>query len=229
MENMTDIMSKFKNNLDNVITDYKNKISDIEKEEEFIVTLGDVVNYSKSDCLLLPFYDETILSRVFERVFPLSESEMSKIKSAKYLFEASKNIDKNNFPQYNDSVKDIESIYDKLSKYYDKLLSDDNLKKSKEDYSNNIEKYSKIFDIILDDKFNFIDDVDLFEEAINICGLSDDEINVILNVAIRCNLDYLDSNGLIVETEDDDIIGMKEQNNKFQVEIDDLSNLLSDE
>lgn len=229
MESVTDVMSKFKNNLDNVIVDYKNKISDIEKEEEFIVTLGDVVNYSKSDCLLLPFYDETILSRVFERVFPLSGSEMSKIKSAKYLFEASKSVDKNNFPQYNDSVKDVESIYDKISKYYDKLLSDDKLKKSKEEYSSNIEKYSKILDIILDDKFNFIDDVDLFEEVINICDLSNDEINTILDIAIKCNLEYLDSNGLVVETEDVDITDMKEQNNKFQNEIDDLSNLLSDE
>lgn len=229
MENVTDIMSKFKNNLDNVIVDYKNKISDIEKEEDFIVTLGDLVNYSKSDCLLLPFYDETILSRVFERVFSLSSSEMSKIKSAKYLFEASKSVDKDNFPQYNESVKDVEVIYGKIAKYYDKLMSDDKLKKSKEEFSDNIEKYSKIFDIIFDDKFGFIEDVDLFEETINLCNLSSSEINLILNFAIRCNLDYLDSNGLIVETDDSDIADMKEQNNKFQVEIDDLSNLLSDE
>ena len=80
MDSVKDIMSKFKDNLDKIIVDYKNKVSDIEKEEDFIQVLGDLINYSKSDSLLLPFYDETILSRVFERVFPLSNTEINKLK-----------------------------------------------------------------------------------------------------------------------------------------------------
>lgn len=229
MDNVMDVMSKFKNGLDSIICDYKDKISEIEKEEDFIMTLGDVVNYSKSDCLLLPFYDETILSRVFERVFPLSNSEFNKIKTAKYLIESSKSIDKSHFPQYNDSVKDVSDINKRLSKFYDKLLSDDKLKSDKEEFSLKIERYSTIYDKILDDSFSsLIDDVPLFHEVIDSCDLSLDEVNVILNVAIKSNLGYLDNSGVIV-SDDVDIIDMKEQNNIFMDEINDLSNLLGDE
>ena len=225
MDNVMDVLSKFRDNLDTIIVEYKNKISDIEKEENFICTLGDVVNYSKSDFLLLPFYDETILSRVFERVFPLSNTEYNKIKAAKYLIDASSNVDKSHFPQYNDSVKDVESINKKLSKYYEKLISDDKLSRDKEDFSSRVERYSIILNLIDESSFNsFIEDVDLFEEVISLCDLSSEELNVILNEAIRCNLNFLDSNGVLVD--DDDIVDMKKENNKFQDEISDLSNLL---
>ena len=228
MVNVIDVMSKFKSNLDSIINDYKNKISDIEKEEEFIITLGDVVNYCKSDSLLLPFYDETILSRVFDRVFSLSNVEFNKIKTAKYIFESSESIDKSHFPQYNNSVNDVQDINDRLSKYYDKLLSDEKLKSNKDDYSLKVESYSKMLNIICEEKFNgYIDDVNLFEEVINACSLSNDEVNLILNIAIACNLEYLDSSGVFVDNED--IVSLKEENNKFQDEISDLSNLLVDE
>ena len=229
MDNVMDILSKFKSSLDSVICDYKSKISEIEDEENFIMTLGDVVNYSKSDCLLLPFYDETILSKVFERVFPLSNVEFNKIKTAKYLIESSKSIDKSHFPQYNDSVKDVSDINEKLSEFYDKLLSNDKLKRDKDEYSSKVLSYSSIYDKILDDSFgSLIDDVPLFHEVIDSCDLSFEEINVILNVAIKSNLSYLDSNGVIVD-DDVDIVDMKEQNSVFIDEINDLSNLLSDE
>lgn len=227
MDNVKDILSKFKDNLDSIISDYKKKISEIEKEEEFIVTLGDVVNYCKSDNLLLPFYDETILSRVFERVFPLSNSEYNKIKTAKYLIDSSKTVDKSHFPQYNDSINDLNSICDKLKKFYQKLLSNDSLKKDKEEFNNNIDSYSKIFSIIGESEFtSLIDDVDLFEDVIDVCDLSSEEINVILNVAIRDNLNFLDSSGVLIEDDDVELKNMKEQNNKFKSEISDLNNLL---
>ena len=229
MDNVKDIMSKFKKNLDKIIVDYKNRISEIEKEEEFIQVLGDLVNYSKSDSLLLPFYDETILSRVFERVFPLSTTELNKIKAAKYLIEASKDVDKRHFPQYHDAVKDVESINKKVNKFYEKLLSNDKMKVEKDETILKIEKFSKILSIIGDDKFNgFIDDVDAFEEANNLCDMSKDDINIILNVAIKSNLEYLDSNGILIE-DVQDINDMKEQNNVIQDKISDLSNLLGDE
>ena len=229
MDNVKDIMSKFKKNLDKIIVDYKNRISEIEKEEEFIQILGDLVNYSKSDSLLLPFYDETILSRVFERVFPLSTTELNKIKAAKYLIEASKDVDKGHFPQYHDAVKDVESINKKVNKFYEKLLSNDKMKVEKDETILKIEKFSKILSIIGDDKFNgFIDDVDAFEEANNLCDMSKDDINIILNVAIKSNLEYLDSNGILIE-DVQDINDMKEQNNVIQDKISDLSNLLGDE
>ena len=228
MDNVKDIMSKFKKNLDKIIVDYKNRISEIEKEEEFIQVLGDLVNYSKSDSLLLPFYDETILSRVFERVFPLSTTELNKIKAAKYLIEASKDVDKGHFPQYHDAVKDVESINKKVNKFYEKLLSNDKMKVEKDETILKIEKFSKILSIIGDDKFNgFIDDVDAFEEANNLCDMSKDDINIILNVAIKSNLEYLDSNGILIE-DVQDINDMKEQNNVIQDKISDLSNLLGD-
>ena len=227
-DNVMGVLSKFRDNLDSIISSYKEKISDIEKEEEFIVTLGDVVNYCKSDHLLLPFYDETILSRVFERVFPLSNAEYNKVKTAKYLIESSKSIDKGHFPQYNDSVKDMDSIFDKLSNKYDKMLSNDDLKKDKDDFSTKVDSYSRILSCIDENGFNaLIDDVDLFEEVINACDLSKDEINVILNVAIKSNLEFLDSSGVLIEDDDIDIKDMKEQNNKFKDEISDLNNLLS--
>lgn len=230
MDNVMGVLSKFRDNLDSIISSYKEKISDIEKEEEFIVTLGDVVNYCKSDHLLLPFYDETILSRVFERVFPLSNAEYNKVKTAKYLIESSKSIDKGHFPQYNDSVKDMDSIFDKLSNNYDKMLSNDDLKKDKDDFSTKVDSYSRILSCIDENGFNaLIDDVDLFEEVINACDLSNDEINVILNVAIKSNLEFLDSSGVLIEDDDIDIKDMKEQNNKFKDEISDLNNLLSQE
>lgn len=229
MDNVKDVMSKFKKNLDKIIVDYKNRISEIEKEEEFIQVLGDLVNYSKSDSLLLPFYDETILSRVFERVFPLSTTELNKIKAAKYLIEASKDVDKGHFPQYHDAVKDVESINKKVNKFYEKLLSNDKMKVEKDETILKIEKFSKILSVIGDDKFNgFIDDVDAFEEANNLCDMSKDDINIILNVAIKSNLEYLDSNGILIE-DVQDINDMKEQNNVIQDKISDLSNLLGDE
>lgn len=227
MDNVTEVLSKFKDNLDGIISDYKEKISDIEKEEEFIVTLGDVVNYCKSDHLLLPFYDETILSRVFERVFPLSNTELNKVKTAKYLIEASKSVDKDSFPQYNEAVKDLNSIFEKMNKCYNKMLSDESLKNDKEKFASKVDSYSKIFFIVDSNGFNsMIDDVDLFEEVVNECGLTDEEINVLLNIAIKSNLEFLDSSGVLIEEDDTDIRDMKEQNNKFKSEISDLNNLL---
>jgi len=227
MDNVMDVLSKFKDNLDSIISDYKEKISEIEKEEEFIVTLGDVVNYCKSDHLLLPFYDETILSRVFERVFPLSNIELNKIKTAKYLIEASKSVDKESFPQYNEAVNDLDGIFKKINKSYNKMLSDESLKKNKEEFSSKIDSYSKIYSIIDTNCFSaLIEDVDLFEEIIGACKLSEDEINVLLNVAIKCNLEFLDSAGVLIEEDDTDIKNMKEQNSKFKSEINDLNNLL---
>ena len=69
MDSVRGVLSKLKRGLDSIVDEYKKSVSDIEKEEEFIQVLGDVVNYSKSDCLLLPFYDETILSGVIEIKF----------------------------------------------------------------------------------------------------------------------------------------------------------------
>lgn len=226
MDSVKDIMSKFKDNLDKIIVDYKNKVSDIEKEEDFIQVLGDLVNYSKSDSLLLPFYDETILSRVFERVFPLSNTEVNKLKAAKYLIDASKDIDKGHFPQYNECVKDVEDINKKVNKYYEKLLSNDKLKSDKEEFNLKVNNLSYIFDIIGENKFiGLIDNIDSFENAINECDLSEEEINVILNVAIKSNLEFLDSNGVVLDVDSE----MKEENNIIQGKISDLSNLLENE
>lgn len=230
MDSVKSALSKLKKNLDSIINDYKNSVSEIEKEEEFIQVLGDVVNYSKSDCLLLPFYDETILSRVFEKVFPLSTSEIKKIKTAKYLIEASKSVDKSNFLQYNNSVQDLEEINNKLSSTYEELLADDHLKKDKDDYNNKISLFSGLVDIIGEEDFSaLISDIDLFEEAINLCKFKDEEINTLLNVAITSNLKYLDSNGIISEEVHSDIVDMKNENNKMQEEIENLSNLLGNE
>lgn len=230
MDNVIDIMSKFKTNLDSAIVDLKDKVSEIDKEEEFIASLGDVINYSKSDSSLLPFYDEKILSSVFERVFPLSTTEINKVKAAKYLIESSKSIDKKNFPQYNEAIKDIASINKKLVKFYDKILADDSLRKNKDDLNLKIQNYSAFYDNCTEEGFSrIIDNVDLFEEIVNLCDFSKDEINDLLNIAIKCNLSYLDSQGVIIDEVDDDIAHMKKQNDKFQDDISDLSNLLGDE
>ena len=230
MENVLDIFSKFKQSLEDVIVVLKNNLSDIESEEDFIQTLGDVVNYSKSDYLLLPFYDETILARVFERVFPLSATELNKVKTLKYLIDSSKSIDVSHFPQYNETSKEVKRINDKLEKYYEKLLSDNNLQSEKFEVNSKIEQYSKMFDLIGEDGFNsLIDDVDLFEKCINECKLDIDDVNIILNVAIKDNLKYLDESGVISVDVHEDIADMKRQNDKIQDEISDLSNLLGNE
>lgn len=230
MDSVKSVLSKLKKKLDKVIDDYKNSVSEIEKEEEFVQVLGDVVNYSKSDCLLLPFYDETILSRVFEKVFPLSTSEIKKIKTAKYLIDASKSVDKSNFLQYNNAVQDLEEINNKLSSVYEEKLSDDKLKNDKENYVNKISLYSDLASIIGDDEFTaLISDIDLFEEVIDLCKFKDEEVNTLLNIAIKSNLKYLDSNGIISEEVHSDIIDMKNENDRMQEEIENLSNLLGNE
>ena len=226
MESVIGVLSKFKNNLVNVINDYKTKIEEIEKEEEFIRTLGDLVNYSKSDCLLLPFYDMEILEVVFNRVFSFSNNEMNKIKTAKYLIEASKDVDKSQFLQYNNAVKDLEKINNKVIDYYNDLLSNNTLAADKDNYESLIHKYTLIVDNIGDDCFNgLIDDVDLFHDIIMDIDLSIDDINLILDIAIRDNLKYLDDTGVIC-TDDSDIINMKKMNSEMQEAISDLCNLL---
>lgn len=220
MNNVINAMSKFKTNLGNFIDEYKNELEHIEKEEEFIRTLSDVINYSKNDILLLPFYDQTILSRIFERISPLSSNEMNKIKTAKYLIEASKSVDKSHFLQYNNAVKDIKNIFDNINSYYEKMLADETLKTNKEKYSSIVENYEIIYDKIGEDSFkSIIDDVDLFEETITNCKLENEDISTILNIAIKDNLKYLDTAGISIEKKD----------NKSQDEIYDLSHLLREE
>lgn len=229
MDSVRGVLSKLKRCLDNIVEEYKKSVSDIEKEEDFIQILGDVVNYSKGDCLLLPFYDETILSRVFERLFP-SSSYMKKIKTARYLIDASKSVDKSNFLQYNNAVKDLEEINGKLIKIYDEMLSNDKLKADKENYLNKINLYSDFLVTISDDEFSaMISDIDLFEEIINLCNFKEEEVNILLNCAIKCNLKFLDSNGVISSEIHSDIADMKSDNDKMQEEINNLSNLLEDE
>lgn len=229
MDSVEEVLSKFKNGLEKVINNCKDSISDIEKEEEFIRNLGDLVNYSKSDCLLLPFYDETMLSRIFEKIFPLSTTEMNKIKTAKYLIEASKSVDKENFQQYNDSVKELKNINDKIEKNYEKLLQDDKIKTDKETYTKKLNDYTNILNITGKDEFTgLIQDIDAFEETINESDLKEEEINTMLNVAITCNLKYLDSNGVVV-SDNAEIQTLKEDNNRMQEEIQNLSNLLGAE
>lgn len=229
MDSVEEVLSKFKNGLEKVINNCKDSISDIEKEEEFIRNLGDLVNYSKSDCLLLPFYDETMLSRIFEKIFPLSTTEMNKIKTAKYLIEASKSVDKENFQQYNDAVKDLKNINEKIEKNYEKLLADDKIKTDKETYTKKLNDYTNILNVVGKDEFTgLIQDIDAFEETINESDLKEEEINTMLNVAITCNLKYLDSNGVVV-SDNAEIQTLKEDNNRMQEEIQNLSNLLGDE
>jgi len=227
MESVTSVLSKFKINLGNIINDYRDKISEIEIEEDFIRLLGDLVNYSKSDCLLLPFYDITILSRIFERVFPLSSNEIGKIKTAKYLIESSRDIDKSQFLQYNNAVKDINVINNKIIDYYNDLMSNNNLSADKENYISLIDKYSTIYDIIGEDGFTgLIEDTDLFQDVVMICDLTLDDVEKILDMAIKDNLKYLDENGVICDDADDEILVMKEKNTEIQEAINDLSNLL---
>lgn len=229
MDSVEEVLSKFKNSLEKVINNCKDSISDIEKEEEFIQNLGDLVNYSKSDCLLLPFYDETMLSRIFEKIFPLSTTEMNKIKTAKYLIEASKTVDKENFQQYNDAVKELEKINSKIEKNYEKLISDDKIKTDKETYTKKLSDYTSILNTVGKDEFTgLIQDIDAFEETINESDLTEEEVNAMLNVAITCNLKYLDSNGVVV-SDNAEIQTLKEDNNKMQEEIQNLSNLLGAE
>lgn len=229
MDSVRGVLSKLRRGLDSIIDEYKKSVSDIEKEEEFIQVLGDVINYSKSDCLLLPFYDETILSRVFDRLFP-SCSYMKKIKTAKYLIDASKSVDKSNFLQYNNAVSDIEEINDKLVKIYDDMLSNDKLKSDKENYLNKINVYSDFLSIISDDEFSsLISDIDLFEEIVSLCNFKDEELNVLLNCAIKSNLKFLDDNGIISSDVDSDIIDMKNDNDLMQEEINNLSVLLEED
>lgn len=226
MESVIGVLSKFKNNLNNIINDYRFKIEEIEKEEEFIRTLGDLVNYSKNDFLLLPFYDMDILDVVFNRIFTFSSNEMNKVKTAKYLIEASKNVDKSQFLQYNNAVNDLEKINNQIIDYYNDLLSNNSLAIDKENYNSLINKYALIVNNIGDDCFNgLIDDVDLFHDIIMEANLSIDDINLILDVAIRDNLKYLDDTGIIC-TDDTDIINMKKMNSEMQEAINDLSNLL---
>ncbi len=229
MDSVRGVLSKLKRGLDSVIDEYKKSVSDIEKEEDFIQILGDVVNYSKSDCLLLPFYDETILSRVFDRLFP-SSSYMKKLKTARYLIDASKSVDKSNFLQYNNAVKDLEEINGKLIKIYDEMLSNDKLKTDKENYLNKINLYSDFAVTISDDEFTaIISDIDLFQEMVELCNFKDEELNILLSCAIKCNLKFLDSNGVITTEVHSDIADMKSDNDKMQEEINNLSDLLETE
>lgn len=227
MNNVVDVFSILKDSLNNIITKFNNKIVEIEKEEEFFCMLSDLVNYSKSDFTLLPFYDGTILSRIFDRVFPFSQTELNKIKAAKYLIDASRNVDTSHFLQYNNALKDIEIINNKIVGYYEKLLSNSNFSSEKDNYNNLIDKYLSILNIIGDDCFiSLIDDIDLFEEVIMSLDLSIDEVDIILDIAIRDNLKFLNDTGVFVENEDDDIINMKQKNSEMQDAINDLSNLL---
>ena len=229
MDSVTNVLSKFKNSLDSIINDYKEKVSEIEKEEELKEMLGDIVNYSKSDCLLLPFYDETMLSKALEHIFPLSSTEKNKIKTAKYLIEASKDVDKEQFPQYNTAVKELNEINKKISDYYEKLLTDDKSKSEKETLLNKINLYTELYEKINDEEFtSIIDNTDIFKEAVETSKLSNEEISILLNIAIKSNLKYLDASG-IVTNDNNDIISMKNENDKMQEEIKDLSSLLGKE
>ena len=225
MDNVKDILSSFKSKLNDIILDYKNKVSEIEQEEAFNVVLSDFVNYCKSDILLLPFYDESILSNIFEKVFGSTDEEFSKIKTAKYLIEACKSIDKSNFSQYNDAIDGIEEMYNSIKSFYEKRLHDSSLASNKEKYSKYIDDYSIVYDLIGDDKFNsLIEDVDLFERAIDDCELSLEDISVLLSTAIVSNLSYLDGNG-VVSVNNDNFI----DNSLLESNIQDLSNLLGEQ
>ncbi len=229
MNSVSDILSSLRDKLNNVISEYNDSISKIEEDEKFIQVLGDVVNYCKSDCLLLPFYDESILNDVIDHIFP-SGNEIKKIKTAKYLIEASKSVDKEKFLQYNDSVKDLEKICKKLNSEYEKMLSNEKLKTDKKNFNNKISEYTSFLNIVGDDEFSgLISDIDLFQEIIDLCKFSDEEIDSLLSLAIKCNLKYLDDNGIIVDDVHSDIVDMKNENDKMQEEIKNLSDLLGNE
>lgn len=226
MDNVKELLSRYKSSLDNFICDYKNKVASIEEEENYIKLLGDVVSSCESDILLLPFYDEEVLSDVFKHVFSLSTSEFSKIKTAKYLIEASKNVDRDSFLQYKNAVKDVEKIYDRLKKNYKKLSKDDKLVLDKKNYLSKIDEYSSISLIIGDDSFSkLIDNVVLFKETLYLCDFNVDEIDLILSTAIKSNLVFLDS-GVVSLSGKDESTSMKEQSDIIQNKISDLSNLL---
>ncbi len=230
MDNKENILSKFRNNLESIINDYKNKINEIEKEEEFIRTLGDLINYCKSDVLMLPFYDETILSSIFERVFALSTNEYNKTKTAKYLIEASKNVDKSHFPQYNSAVEEVQNIYNSISIFYENKLNDNSLTVNKNNYNTIIENYTDVTNKTSENGFNnLIENIEVFFEVLNNSGLTPEEINDILNIAIISNLKYLEENGTINIDIAEDIQDLKEENNKIKSDIENLSNLLGDE
>ena len=229
MNSVSDILSSLRDKLNNVISEYNDSISKIEEDEKFIQVLGDVVNYCKSDCLLLPFYDESILNDVIDHIFS-SGNEIKKIKTAKYLIEASKSVDKEKFLQYNDSVKDLEKICKKLNSEYEKKLSDEKLNNDKENFNNKISEYTSFLNIVGDDEFSgLISDIDLFQEIVELCKFSDEEIDSLLSLAIKCNLKYLDDNGIIVDDVHSDIVDMKNENDKMQEEIKNLSDLLGNE
>lgn len=199
------LLSKFKSGLGDIINDFNDKIVDVEKKEEFLQVLSDLVNYSKSDALLLPFYDENLLSDVFKVVFPIFSSHMNKLKVAKYLIESSEGVDKEHFPQYNDAVKDLNDINNDLIKYYEDLVSNNSYASDKENYNVMISKYTSILDLIGEDSFtSLIDDIDLFHDSLYECNFSSEEINKILNIAIISNLNYLNDNGVLDVQEDVD-------------------------
>jgi hypothetical protein len=69
----------------------------------------------------------------------------------------------------------------------------------------------------------------MFEEIVDLCNLKDEELNILLNCAIKSNLKYLDSNGVITTEVHSDIADMKNDNDKMQEEINNLSVLLEEE
>ncbi|MBP3920191.1 MAG: hypothetical protein J6D28_01355 [Bacilli bacterium] len=207
------LLSKLKNNLGNIISDYKNKINEIEEKEKFLQILSDLVNYSKSDVLLFPFYDENILEQILEVVFPVFNSTLNKIKTAKYLIESSKNVDRQHFPQYNNIIKELEQINNDIIKYYENIITTNNYATEKEQYSQTIEKYTTIDALIGEEKFiGLIENIDLFHEIIYQCKLDNNEINKILNIAIENNLNYLNENGIL---EIEEPINNKEETQKL--------------
>lgn len=225
MSNVNDILASFKSSLYNIISDYKDKVIEIEQEEEFNVVLSDFVNYCESDILLLPFYDVSILEKIFERVFDSVDDEFSKIKTARYLIEASKSVDKSHFSQYNDAVDSIKDMYSTIRDFYEKRLHDSSLASDREEYSSIINDYSIIYGLIGDDMFNaLIEDVDLFERAINGCELSLEDVSVLLSTAIVSNLAYLDGNG-VVSINNEYFI----DNSLLESNIQDLNNLLGEQ
>lgn len=223
MNNVRDVLSKFKDNLDGIITNYRVKVSDIEKEEDFNRVLSDFINYCESDVLLLPFYDETLLGRIFDRVFSDSLDEIKKVKTAKYLIDASKSVDTSNFPQYNDSVSKIKSIFKSIDSFYRDRVENSTFASDKENYNSIISSYSVIFDLIGIDGFNgLIEDIDLFERVINDCDLQSSDINEILSVAIVSNLGYLDRSGVVDVNDVSD-------NSLLESNINSLSNMLGEQ
>ena len=69
MGNVKDILASFKSSLNSIISDYEEKISEIEQEEEFNVVLSDFINYCKSDILLLPLASEAAIIALCDKLF----------------------------------------------------------------------------------------------------------------------------------------------------------------